>query len=469
MPRTPAGSRALTRLEPPPLPFRNRSFLSFLATQALGAFNDNVFKQVVLLLCVGYAAVGVDFQAIVQFAFALPFLVFSGLAGDLADRWSKGRLMVLCKVAEIGVMGLGVLAFLFVGGDDGASLPSWLWPLALVTFLMGTQSSFFGPPKYGGLPELVRTEDLAPATGLTQMTTFLAIIFGVAVAGFLVDLLGGRLWVAALAAVGIAGAGTLTSLGIARLPPTDPARGIRLRSFLSMFPTLARIVRHDGTLFRIMLVYSWFWLVGGVALPAANAYGRLQLGLTNLETSLLVSVLAVGIALGSALAGRLSRGVVRVGLVVPGWIGMFTFLVAIVLVPAHTPTAEEIALFNELKLTSDGAGRIFPAAPALARTAAFALLFGLGCAAGMFSVPLLAFVQARPVAAEKGRVFAAVNWFNWVFIVASAGVYGLALHLAQGRANLVLAAMGFSTILVGALLVPAILARLRDEELRSAP
>jgi len=149
-----------TREEPPPLPVQNRSFLAYLATQALGAFNDNVFKQMVLLLAVGYVAVA-DFQSVVQLLFALPFLLFSGFAGDVSDRFSKSQLMVRCKLAEIGVMGFGFLAFLWFTRDStGTAPPTGLWLLAGVTFFMGSQSAFFGPPKYGGLPELVRKDDL---------------------------------------------------------------------------------------------------------------------------------------------------------------------------------------------------------------------------------------------------------------------------------------------------------------------
>ena len=124
----------------PPLPFKNKSFLNFLGTQALGAFNDNVFKQLVLLLGIGYYVGNAEYQAIVQFLFALPFLLFSGLAGDIADRYSKGKLMVLCKVAEIIIALLGVGAFLMIGSavTDTQQAPVYLLLLAVVAFLLGT-------------------------------------------------------------------------------------------------------------------------------------------------------------------------------------------------------------------------------------------------------------------------------------------------------------------------------------------
>ncbi len=446
--------------ELPPLPFENRSFLSFLGTQALGAFNDNVFKQLVLLLGVGYVMAGAEYQAVVQFLFALPFLLFSGLAGDISDRFSKGKLMVYCKVAEIIIAVLGVFAFLMIstGDIESREAPLYLWLLAGVAFLLGTQSAFFGPPKYGGLPELVRADDLAPATGLTQMTTFLAIIFGVALAGLLADLLVGKMYLAGLVTVSIAVLGTLASLGIARNPPTDPQRKISAKSFGSVLPTLAGIFRSDPLMMRIMVVYSWFWFVGGVALTAINAFGRLQLGLSNFETSLMVATTSLGIAAGSVAVGRLSFGKVRIGLIVPALSVLVVCLLGLSLIWVHSPTPEEIELFNQLKNSPEllEANGIIPKASLSIRSLAFSLFFLLGAASGFFSVPLLTFIQARPPASEKGRVFAAVNWFNWVFILASALAYGVGMASFSNRANLLLAALGAATLLMGIVLLPGI-------------
>ena len=463
---TPAAATRVDN-EPPPLPFENRSFLSFLGTQALGAFNDNVFKQLVLLLGVGFLMADVEFQAVVQFLFALPFLLFSGLAGDISDRFSKGRLMVLCKIAEVIIALLGVGAFLMIatGPVESREAPLYLWLLAGVTFLLGTQSAFFGPPKYGGLPQLVREADLAPATGLTQMTTFLAIIFGVALAGLLADLLAGRLYLAGLVTVSIAVLGTLTSLGIARNPPTAPRRRISLKSFVSVVPTLATIFREDPLMVRVMVVYSWFWFVGGVALTATNAFGRFQLGLNNFETSLMVAVISIGIAAGSAVVGRLSHGKVRIGLIIPALAALVLFLLGVPLIPAHSPTIDEIELINQLKNSPemlDAAG-VIPLVSTSAKVSAFILFFLLGGAAGFFSVPLLAFVQARPHRSEKGRVFAAVNWLNWIFILASAVAYGTGMTLLSNRADLLFAALGGATLLVGLIFLPGIFSIIRRE------
>ncbi len=452
--------------ELPPLPFENKSFLSFLATQALGAFNDNVFKQLVLLLGVGYLMLGMEYQAVVQFLFALPFLIFSGFAGDIADRFSKGRLMILCKIAEIIIAVLGVGAFLMMnnGTLNAIEAPLYLWLLAIVAFLLGTQSAFFGPPKYGGLPELVRPDDLAPATGLTQMTTFLAIIFGVAVAGLLADLLTGRMYMAGLVTVSIAFLGTLISLGIARNPAADPQREISAKSFLSVLPTLKDIFCTDPLMSRIMIVYSWFWFVGGITLTAINAFGRFQLGLNNFETSLMVATTSLGIALGSVLVGKLSFGKVRLSLVVPALIALVIFLSCLAVLPVHSPGEKDIELFNQLKNSPDllASTRIIPLAPLSIRMISFVLFFLLGFASGFFSVPLLAFIQARPPVSDKGRVFAAVNWLNWVFILASALAYGSGMLLLDHHANYLFALLAGATLVVGMIFLPKIFRLLKQ-------
>src|SRR5918996_1001269 len=164
-----------------PLLYRDTSFRGMATTQFLGAFNDNLFKQLILLLATPTAAQlasggAADRQAEAQVVFAASFLIFSGVAGYLSDRFSKRPVVILSKVAEIVVMLLGLIGFLYYGvvGFGG---------MLFVLFLMGTQSAFFGPAKYGILPEMIRKSDLPRGNGIFLMLTFLAIIFGVALAG----------------------------------------------------------------------------------------------------------------------------------------------------------------------------------------------------------------------------------------------------------------------------------------------
>src|SRR5437868_15227479 len=216
--------------------FRDRSFWGMTATQFLGAFNDNLFKQLMLLLAIpvgAAAAQKADEQGLATMIFSLPFVLFSGFAGWLSDRYSKRTMIVLCKVAEIGIMLLGMLGFLAYGTTGYRGL-------LVVLFLMGTHSAFFGPGKYGILPELFREQDLPRANGVILMTTFLAIIFGTASAGFLGDLLYDpagrrvpeRLWIGSLLCIGIAVCGTLTAMLVRRVRPAVPNLRLQPSSLL---------------------------------------------------------------------------------------------------------------------------------------------------------------------------------------------------------------------------------------------
>jgi acyl-[acyl-carrier-protein]-phospholipid O-acyltransferase/long-chain-fatty-acid--[acyl-carrier-protein] ligase len=231
---------------------RDASFWSMAVTQFLGAFNDNVFKQLILLLAtptVAQVAAGTaeDLQSQAQLVFAASFLIFSGFAGYLSDRFSKRPIVILSKAAEIVCMLLGMVGFFFY---DLIGFPGML----CVLFLMGTQSAFFGPSKYGILPEMLRPADLPRANGIFLMLTFLAIIFGMAAAGELKELLGNRLWIASLVCVGIAVLGTITSLWVRRVPPAQPDLEYRASCWVISNDMLA-LLRKDREL--LWAIVSW--------------------------------------------------------------------------------------------------------------------------------------------------------------------------------------------------------------------
>ena len=193
--------------------YKDPSFWGMSVTQFLGAFNDNLFKMLILLLATPSAeaiAAGEDardLQSEAMIIFATAFLLFSGFAGFLADKVSKRSVIVGSKVAEIVVMTAGLVGFYYY---DVIGLTGMM----AILFFMGLQSAFFGPSKYGILPEMLRESDLPRANGIILMLTFLAIIFGVALAGFLLDLLGSKVWIASFVCIAIAIVGTITSLPI---------------------------------------------------------------------------------------------------------------------------------------------------------------------------------------------------------------------------------------------------------------
>ncbi|QDU62277.1 Lysophospholipid transporter LplT [Planctomycetes bacterium Pan216] len=377
-----------------PTLFRDPSFWGMNITQFLGAFNDNLFKQLILILAVVAAAQAKEAageQGIAMIIFSAPFLLLSGFAGFLSDRYSKRTIVVLSKVAEIVVVALGMVAFWY--GSYNAAL--------VVLCLLGIQSSFFGPPKYGILPEMLRPSDLPQANGIMQMSTFLAIIFGTAIAGFVTQAWGDKLWVASGFCLVIAVVGTLTSLLIRPTPVAHP--GLRFQvSTLFMNAETRRMLWNDRSLLKVLLFSTLFWFLGGVVQQTVNDYGIRQLQIGKAETSLLVATIAIGIAIGCVTAGKLSAGKIEFRFVPSGALGMCVCMALLALPGFHG----QAALVDKW-----GAGLA---------------LVGLGFFAGIFAVPLQVYIQEKPPANQKGRVIGAMNLINWIGIIFS-GVFYLAI------------------------------------------
>ncbi|MGL4463336.1 MAG: MFS transporter [Planctomycetia bacterium] len=376
-----------------PTLWSNRSFLAMTGVQFLGAFNDNVFKQLVLLLCVDVAAKagGADhYQSIAQIVFSLPFILFSGTAGFLADRFSKSRIIFVCKLAEVGIVLAGMAAF---------GLHS-LFGLMVVLFCMGSHSAFFGPSKYGILPETVRSEDLPRANGLFLMTTFLAIIFGVALAGALKEAFNDSLWIASAFCLIFAGSGVAAALMVRATRAALPS--LRFHADAVFLDRLTvRLLKSDWRMTQVLMVSSSFWFVAGVVQTTVNSFGRNQLKLGDGATSLLGAAIAVGIAGGAVLAGKLSGGRPNFTLVRVGAWGLFGGLVL---------------------LSLPGLNR----APSLVGPiGAGFVLFLLGVFTAMFAIPLQVFLQARPPKDQKGRVLGAMNLINFIGILAAGMFYGV--------------------------------------------
>lgn len=377
----------------------DRSFLGITSTQFLGAFNDNVFKQVILLLFVAVPqpdGTTADRQWLALFVFALPFVLFSGIAGFLSDRYAKHRVIWWCKIAELGIMALGVGAFQFFAGFGLVS--TVVTTLAGLLFLMGTQSAFFGPSKYGILPELFPEKSLPSANGLVLMTTFIAIILGSALAGLLVEYQGNRLWIIGVVCCCIAILGIATASMIRRLAPAEPQLVFH-RKALGIPQEIRKLLSTDRQLLVAALVTSVFWMTAALIQPAVNALGDIQLGESPARTSWLVTSISIGIAIGSVIAGALSKNQIKWWLLRCGATGIVTTLMLL----SIAPNGHHWLGYVGSMLT----------------------LISLGVFTGMFAVPLQVFLQSRPPKQLKGRMIATQNLLNWIGILLSAGIYFL--------------------------------------------
>lgn len=395
----------------PPLS-RDTSYWGMAATQFLGAFNDNLFKQLMLLLATPVAVFGAaaaaqqrpDRQSEAMIVFCSGFLFCSGIAGYLSDRNSKRTIIVLSKVAEIGVMLAGMIGFFFY---DTIGFTGML----VVLFFMGLQSTFFGPGKYGILPETIRPHDLPRANGIFLMLTFLAIIFGTALAGILKDVLeesGLPIWPASMVCVAIAVVGTLTSLLIRRVPAVDPTLKLEWRS-VTVPEEIVDLLRADRELLLALVVASMFWMLGGIAITTVNALGITQLGLSDTKASLMAAMIGIGIAVGCLLGGYLSRGRVSARIVTVGASGIVVCLLAMSL-----PGGPK----NHL----------------LQFSGSIPVLILLGIFTGMFVVPVQVILQLRPPRSEKGRMIAVQNLTTNSGIILGMVVFKLCI-IALERAN----------------------------------
>lgn len=395
-----------------PALLKDRSFWGLAITQFLGAFNDNLYKQMMLLMAIPGVAMafkGGDRQGWATALFSLPFVLLSSYAGFLSDRYSKSRIIVLCKFAEIGITILAILAFLFYGdlGDWGT------WSVLL---LMGVHSTFFGPGKYGILPELFRKQDAPRANGLILMSTFLAIILGVVLAGVIKDVLVvknadgsedfSRLWIGSLVCTGVAVVGTLCSMFIRATPPAQPDARLVMEDFVASEP-IKKLLFSDRPLLLAIIVSSVFWLIGGIVMPVVNAMGKVQMALaSDGAVSVLTGGLAIGIILGAVSANVLLK---KMNPTTQVRLGMGIMIVSMVILGFWLPGGKPLMGY---------AGSLI-----------FLIVAGIGAA--VFVIPLQVFLQQRPPAELKGRMIATMNFANFVGILLAGPLYQLFLFLVS--------------------------------------
>jgi acyl-[acyl-carrier-protein]-phospholipid O-acyltransferase/long-chain-fatty-acid--[acyl-carrier-protein] ligase len=397
----------------------DRSFLALMATQFLGAFNDNVFQIVIALLITHWmsAEKARSLVAISGGVFAAPFLLFSLGAGRLADRWSKARVVVVAKTVDLVVVAL-LLAGLFM-----KSVPVLLTGL----FLLGTQSAFFSPAKYGLLPELKEESHLPAANALLNVASFTAILLGTVAGTFLTQHI---LAVALLAGV-VAIASLAAAFAIEKVPPANPTQPLQWNPI----PDLSEnwnLIKGDKALRLSLLATGWFWFMGGVLHLNMLVYVKQIMGLSDKVSGVLLIALVIGIAVGSVLAGRLSRQKVELGLVPLGAVGLSFF-------------------------TLD----LYFSHAAFYRTLGDVLL--LGISAGVFIIPLNTLVQIRSPKEQRGRILATGNFLSFIAILLSSGFLWLmsgAFHADPAQIFLVLGLLSIAATVAIVTFLPQALVRL---------
>ena len=360
-----------------------RRFAPLFVTQFLGAFNDNLFKTALLFLLTFHAGVAVDTAATMVTAaavvFIVPFFLFSGIAGRLADSADKARVARWVKVAEVAILGLGAIGFLT------ASMPL----LFAVLFAMGTHSTIFGPVKYAILPQHLAPNSLLAGTGLVEGGTFVAILLGQIAGGLLPT---GRV---AAAMIVVAAAGLIASRFIPPAPPADGAAAFDLNPVRASASVLrgAFAVR---AVWHATLALSWFWGLGTVYTSQFVPLVR-SIGASEATATLYLATFTIGIAAGSAAVSRLLGGAVSAR-AAP--------------LAAATMAAASVAL--AAVVGSNGPATLI-------------LLFVLAAAGGVLSVPLYAILQTASGAASRASAVAANNIVNAAFQVGATLAAGAAV------------------------------------------
>ena len=389
---------------------KQKRFAPFFATQFLGAFNDNLFKNALVVLltfqAVRWTTLKPELLAnLAAGIFILPFFLFSATAGQLADKYDKAMLARLVKVLEMSIMGVAAAGFFLT------SLPVLMGAL----FLLGCHSTLFGPVKYAILPQHLREEELVGGNALIEAGTFVAILIGTLAGGLLAGSVAHPAWIAVGGFV-VALAGYLTSRGIPAAPAPAPELKVNLNPLSETWRNIA-FARENRTVFLSILGISWFWLYGALFLAQFPAYGKFVLGGGESSVTLLLATFTVGIGVGSMLCERMSGKHVEIGLVPFGSIGLTLFGLDLYFA---SPTGLAGAAPHELLAL-------------LAMPAVWRVLFDLlmlGMFGGFFIVPMYALVQLRSSPEHRARIIAANNILNALFMVV--GALGAAALLGEG-------------------------------------
>lgn len=380
-----------------------RRFLPMFCTQFLGALNDNVFKQA-LLLVITYGWISQQSGSIstlnnlAALLFILPYFIFSATAGQIADKYERSQLVRYLKLLEIAVMLLATVGFL-IGN---------LWLLMFALFLMGTQSTFFGPIKYAILPEILKPNELMSGNALFQSGTSIAILVGMILGGAVISLSAGNLLWISLTVLAIAVVGYLASRFILKQPIAAPQLQVDWNFFRTSIQTL-KYAKNLPLIFLILLGNSWYWFYGATYLTQIPQLTQQNLHASENVVSLLLTFFSVGIGVGSLLCRKIGGTEVNIKMVPIGAVGLtvFAFYLAAALAFVPPQTGELLGL-----------SEVFQQGWSYYHVMLAVTL--LGISGGFYIVPLYAMMQAYSPRSHRARVVAANNILNAIFMVSSA-------------------------------------------------
>ena len=383
-----------------------RRFAPFFATQFLGALNDNIFRNglVILITFQGVLVAGMDHNQLANVAaglFILPFFLFSATAGQLADKYEKSMLIRRVKTLEIVLMVLAGIALI----SESYSL------LLLVLFLMGCQSTMFGPVKYAYLPQQLADHELVGGNALVESGTYIAIILGLILGGITVGdevayIVGvNKQTVLGICLIVVAVIGYLTSRQVPQTRAVDPELKINWNAWKETW-RIVQFAREERSVFLSILGISWFWFFGSAMTIQIPAYTLDILQGNETVTTFLLAAFAVGVGIGSLLCERMSGHRIELGLVPFGSIGLSLFTIDLYFAQpvANTLPSESIAEF----ISSPEGFRVW---------IDLALIGAFG---GFYSVPLYALIQKRSARQHLSRIIAANNIINSLLMVSAA-------------------------------------------------
>lgn len=370
------------------------SFTYLNITQFLGALNDNVYKFLVIYFSITLLG-SEDKETILAIAgaiFVLPFLLFSAPSGTLADKYSKRNIIILTKIFELVIMIACVLSFAYEN----------IISAYIILFLLAAQSAFFGPSKYGILPELVPSDKITKANGLMTSFTFLAIILGTFLSSFVLDITNRDFFLASIFCALVALIGLLTSFCIEYTPPADSDKETN-HKFFTIFTSL-KVASQEPSLLAAVIGSAFFLFLGAFVQMNMIPYAMESLGLTDVQGGYLFLITALGIGTGCMIAGKISGKTAELGLVPIAGLGV-------------------VICSYSLDVASNNLYAVIPLAALLG-------LFG-----GMFEIPLDSYIQMKSPNKLRGQIIGATNFLSFFGVLMASfliyvlsNIFGLKAH-----------------------------------------